>query len=769
MANAPPAPSTPLRRHGRTVSDSPIQIKESGSNQLNTRKREREDRFACYTKREMQGKFMGPISPQDFLEQFFGQEAFLDNTIPPSPWNSATEELFTKVPLDKQEDGMYSPLAAAINQCIDSSFTYVPTENDTDIRKMDNCPDIKPDGTLYEDTRCDDRIANSDSEFSDMLTEIKYHPDDPFDDSGKSFERDSISGRRIRGQLIAYAVSQFAHQFRTHVFMVFIRRDTARLIRWDRAGAVVTKSFSYTKTPHLADFYSRYTRATPQARGHDTTVQRANSTDGNTSKAREKLRLDPSLPIFKFKVWDDPKNIIWEDEEAAKVEEEQERTRLFYGSKPLFSAVQSVNGRCTRVFEVFDPESGKCVTLKDSWRVASPAIKPEGKIYARLAAKQVRNILTCLMAGDVNPSFIDHRTRTQMYSPDEDFRSHIHYRLVFKEVCEGNITRFKDTKELITVLRDALTSHHDASTKCSLLHRDVSTGNILIYHDKDTGTRCGLLSDWEMSKDLNNLGTARQSERTGTWQFISAALLKQGTSSISTPLFHTIRDDLESFFHVLSWTALQYTHHDLAGDQLNNLLHDVYDVVKYEQQKTLGGGGKIAAMHDRTMKEYVGFVQSAFRDVIVDLEDTFAARYEKDPDMEAVNRVREFISRPGLPEEYRKEFEHHIDYQRQIRRDRLLSSDWMMKQFEDSLKSDDWPTKALVRVEHVIPDYDPNGIRVSKRASEVSTQQLQQISLSERGILRGGFKQQRTTYRRTTTTRSTSSDFSTQSLIQEEE
>ncbi|KAK7457224.1 hypothetical protein VKT23_010526 [Stygiomarasmius scandens] len=765
MANAP-VPSTPLRRHGHTVSDSPIQPKESGSNQLNTRKREREDRFTCYAKKEMQSKFMGPISPQDFLKQFFGQEAFLDNTVSPSPWNSTTKELFTKVPLDKQEEGMYSPLATAINQCIDSSFAYVPTENDTDIRKMDNCPDVKPDGTLYENARCGDRTANSDSQFSDMLTEIKYHPDDPFDDSGKSFERDSISGRRIRGQLIAYAVSQFAHQFRTHVFMVFICKHTARLIRWDRAGAVVTKAFSYTSTPYLADFYSRYTRATPQARGHDTTVQRTDSTDENASKARAELRLDPSLPIFKFKVWDDPKNTIWEDKEAEQVKEKQERTHFFYGSEPIFSAVQSVNGRCTRVFEVFDPESGKCVTLKDSWRVASAAIKPEGKIYARLAAKRVRNVLTCLVAGDVNPSCQDHQTRTQMYSPDEDFRSHIHYRLVFKEVCEGNITKFKDTKELIAFLRDALTSHYDASTKCSLLHRDVSIGNILVYHDKDTGKRCGLLSDWEMSKDLNDLAIARQTERTGTWQFISAALLRQGKSSTSTPLFHTIRDDLESFFHVLTWTALQYTQHDLAGDQLNNLLHDVYDVVKYEQQKTLGGGGKVAAMHDRTMKEHVGFVQSAFRDVIVDLEHTFAARYEKDPDEAIVEDLRKMISSTDVPEKFRKVLESQsIDLQTQIRRERLLSADWMMQRFEDSLKSDDWPPEALVRVEHVIPDYDPNSIRVSKRASENSTQQLQQTSLSERGRLRGGFKQRRTAYRRTPATRSTSPE----SIIEEEE
>ncbi|KAK7442200.1 hypothetical protein VKT23_016172 [Stygiomarasmius scandens] len=696
MTNSAPTPLSPRIGHGHTVSDSSIQLSESRSNQLST----------DYDQREMQSKFMGPVSPHDFLEHFFDQQSFLGNKTPPSPWNSATKKLFTKVPLDKQEEGMYGPLATAINQCIDSSFTYIRTENDTDIRKMDNYPEIKSDGTLYEDSRCDDRIADLDSEFADIFTEIKYHHDDPFDDSGNDFEQDSISGRRIRGQLIAYAASQFAHQFRTHVFMVFIRRHTARLIRWDRAGAVVTEAFSYTKTPFLADFYSLYTRATPQARGHDTTVQRADSTDENASKAREGLLLDPSLPIFKLKVWDDPKNTVWVDEEMEQVEEKQERTRFFYGSKPLFSAVQSVNGRCTRVFEVFDPESGKCVTLKDSWRVASSAIKPEGKVYARLAAKQVCNVLTCLMAGDINPSCPDHRTRTQMYSPDKHFRSHIHYRIILKEVCEGNITKFKDTKELITFLRDALIGHHDASTKCSLLHRDVSIGNILIYHDKDTGKRCGLLGDWEMSEDMNDLAAARQTKRTGTWQFMSAVLLSQRTSSVSGRLVHSISDDLESFFHVLTWTALQYTHHDLTGGQLSYLLHYVYDTVKYEQNKVLGGDGKIGAMLCRRMKRAVGFVPGAFRDVIVDFEDTFAARYEENPDMAVVESVREMINQTSTPADVRKVLENHIDLRTQTRRDRLLSADWMLGRIQDSLKSDDWPIEALVRVEHVIPNYD---------------------------------------------------------------
>ncbi|THU95541.1 hypothetical protein K435DRAFT_591936, partial [Dendrothele bispora CBS 962.96] len=113
-----------------------------------------------------------------------------------------------------------------------------------------------------------------------------------------------------------------------------------------------------------------------------------------------------------------------------------------------------ITGRATRVFKVWEPESDTFVLLKDSWRVNSTSIKPEGKVYARLHAKSVRNIPTCLKAGDVNPTSSFHRTLTQLH--DDSLRSHIHYRLTLKEICVGNITDFNDTKELIKILRDAL-------------------------------------------------------------------------------------------------------------------------------------------------------------------------------------------------------------------------------------------------------------------------------------------------------------------------
>jgi hypothetical protein len=48
------------------------------------------------------------------------------------------------------------------------------------------------------------------------------------------------------------------------------------------------------------------------------------------------------------------------------------------------------------------------------------------------------------------------RTKPFLKSITGSRRGHVHYRLVLKEVCRGSIKDFCDTKELVSVLRDAL-------------------------------------------------------------------------------------------------------------------------------------------------------------------------------------------------------------------------------------------------------------------------------------------------------------------------
>lgn len=107
---------------------------------------------------------------------------------------------------------------------------------------------------------------------------IEFKSVDPFVDepSGDGefnpFVRQDSSFRPILGQITAYATAMLSAQYRTHAFMVFIAKEHARLIRWDRGGAIVTEPILFDKSSFLFDFFVRYNIADHEARGHDSTV-----------------------------------------------------------------------------------------------------------------------------------------------------------------------------------------------------------------------------------------------------------------------------------------------------------------------------------------------------------------------------------------------------------------------------------------------------------------------------------------------------------------
>ncbi|THU84586.1 hypothetical protein K435DRAFT_400308 [Dendrothele bispora CBS 962.96] len=97
---------------------------------------------------------------------------------------------------------MYEPLMEAITKCIDSSrFTYVDAHATLDVDKLDNAPDSSPDGILYDNERCVDRTAKSQSSYSDSLLEVKTHKiNSPFNDADPAaFVDVQQDGVKLRG------------------------------------------------------------------------------------------------------------------------------------------------------------------------------------------------------------------------------------------------------------------------------------------------------------------------------------------------------------------------------------------------------------------------------------------------------------------------------------------------------------------------------------------------------------------------------------------
>jgi hypothetical protein len=91
--------------------------------------------------------------------------------------------------------------------------------------------------------------------------------------------------REVLGQLATYATSILGAQYRTHMFMVLIFGKSARLIRWDCGGVVVTERISFNESPYLFDFLIRYNNADAIVHGHDTTVGQPDPNDITSTKA----------------------------------------------------------------------------------------------------------------------------------------------------------------------------------------------------------------------------------------------------------------------------------------------------------------------------------------------------------------------------------------------------------------------------------------------------------------------------------------------------
>ncbi|KAI0631772.1 hypothetical protein C8Q77DRAFT_1128759 [Trametes polyzona] len=156
------------------------------------------------------------------------------------------------------------------------------------------------------------------------------------------------------------------------------------------------------------------------------------------------------------------------------------------------------------------------------------------------------------------PSGLDADCKKTSYRDDCPLRRHMHYRLVVDEVAMP-LKEFQSAWQLVAVILDCIVAHETALEQAGLMHRDVSGGNILIYPRVDPNTAklewTGLLADWELSKPIvqdGQMPRARQPERTGTWQFMSVAVLTDHGKPVETT------DELESFFHVLLYYAIRY-------------------------------------------------------------------------------------------------------------------------------------------------------------------------------------------------------------------
>ncbi|KAF8518125.1 hypothetical protein BU17DRAFT_66563 [Hysterangium stoloniferum] len=519
---------------------------------------------------EISGRVVGPVRVEDFLNLYLPK-------VPKCPNRTAkTGQKHTTFSGSESELAMYK-------SWIDFVAKFCPNLELVDAH---NTPavdfggkQVKPDIQIYS-ANCR-RSGLSDMTQTEMIVEFKFAPgDDVFKDNGPGFfEHSSNAAHDTLGQITLYAMAHQAAQFQAHVFFVLVFPKYARFMCWDHSGVIVTEEVPFSNCSYV-EFFWWFNNVKPDVRGVDTMVTEFPHNHPIAVKAKRSLGVDR---VFQVKV-------------DAKGD-----TYVFYC--PTYMAVGSPLGQSTRVFKAYCVETGKLVLLKDTWRVISPSQSPEHIIYEELKKQ-----------GYEDTGFVNGKTRFFVIE-------------VIAALLTGSERNWKNTKEMVTAVRDAIIGHGDTYDKAKILHRDISSGNILI-----TDTSGGLLIDWDLCKRLRDIyqGEAHI-ERTGTWQFMAARLLVIPTDGEGAAIPDRA-DDLESFLY----------------GALIDMLHAGFDHHYLDPQGAAKGGGrkKVEVCFSDPF-EVSRLFNVPLKELIKTLAKTIVVRYGEVPNATEIAQYKELFEKQG--------------------------------------------------------------------------------------------------------------------------
>ncbi|KAJ3491199.1 hypothetical protein NLI96_g875 [Meripilus lineatus] len=366
--------------------------------------------------------------------------------------------------------------------------------------------------------------------------------DCPYPESG------TVNGEANRGQLPTCVAMVFEHQHRTFVFAIYIDGDSVYLTRWDRAGAIVSTPFSLLRErDKLHTFLFRLGKMTPTQQGYDDSVRPA-----LPSEAKEFLGLTTKNAIHQEYL--NEARAVHQGTKAAifaidiKGWGDHPDLHLVFGRPRVIGG--GIVGRATRGYVAYDTVSKQLVFLKDYWQPDTEKYHQELDTYAKLIDAGVQHIATPLGGGSVcDDPTSSHRTLTQSCLSKAhgcSYSARDHYRIIVKEVGRP-LEDYRDAKGMALAVYCAFKAHEGA-WKANVLHRDISSGNILILDNDE-----GILNDWDMCKHVDEEKDATSPAfRSGTWPFMSALLLQFPRKP------HQLSDDLESFVHVINWLIIRF-------------------------------------------------------------------------------------------------------------------------------------------------------------------------------------------------------------------
>ncbi|KAK0226316.1 hypothetical protein IW262DRAFT_758123 [Armillaria fumosa] len=557
--------------------------------------------------RKMARYAVGPMPIEEFIDFIPECSQRPDNMMPNS------RRAFSKVPKRgdinfKDERSLYDPVNKAFNA----------TRRNSQSTEMARCPGI----TFYNTSarpkpgKCSNKVGASGyaQEHLKFVQDpgtlaIVSHPSywqlfweakriDFVGDSGILFEH--ITDERTKkhaiadfGQTSSYAAQMCANQYRDFAFSISLTDETARLLRWDRSGVIFSEATHYRGNPKpMCRFLWRFGNANSSQRGADTSVHKRiteaeESLFRDTVKAHVKLQLGLTNEKEVDKAADkhyEPGQVCIvevsihresEDQSQASSSEYRTRgqtqaqaaTRKFLVSRPVVSP-RSLASRSTRGYWAVDVQTKNIVFLKDCWRTDAEAVDMEGSTLQNLRAHGVEvGVPTVVCHGDVYVGDAISSTLTSEYSENEwnmasepyDITGRIHYRMVTAEVGHALQETFAGTRELIKGCQEVIHVLFNASTKANLIHRDISSTNIILVADETNsfGSRAAYVIDWEFAVSLNQEGSHWDRWRTGTVAFMCMnALSVIHPPDPPTPYRRFFGHDVESLIYVALYCGL---------------------------------------------------------------------------------------------------------------------------------------------------------------------------------------------------------------------
>lgn len=338
---------------------------------------------------------------------------------------------------------------------------------------------------------------------------------DPFEEGELDDDTEAgREGKRLRDHVAAAAELLFAAQHRVFLFMVLIVGRQFRLLRWDRAGAIVTPPVDYVEhSALLCDCLRRFSLLDDVSLGFDPTATRLrprdtdflhmdaialeNHSDVDHTERRIEEGDIGDTSVFRYvrSLFRDSLSADW-PRYRLRIQD-RDGTRNFLVGKPLHLP-SGVVGRGTRGYVALDCKTQRFVWLKDAWRACDLAPEKEGEILGKLNLACVVNVPTLVCHGDVEDQAtvtsrwwdITHGTRPGFSSrestpPDgrkrkrdeptrENLRSdaieqgapatgrepcplrrHAHYRIAVEEVAIS-LSEFRCGKQLASIFLDCL-------------------------------------------------------------------------------------------------------------------------------------------------------------------------------------------------------------------------------------------------------------------------------------------------------------------------